>query len=268
MQIDDLDHLSNTYDHVYLSPHLDDTALSCGGSIAAQLAAGERVLSITLCSAAPNPAGPFSALADEFHGQWGLSPADAVAARLAEEHLAMDRLRLDYYLAGRLDAIYRFPQAYNTRESLFNQPAANDPLFADLAGLLRELAAGMPGATFYAPMGIGLHVDHLITHAASREALAGRVRFYEDLPYVAWAGTFGTRMAQLAGQPLESLARPIDATLPQKLHAIHAYASQLRELFGGPAGMERQISDYAASVAPAGAQYGERIWWLRGDGSL
>jgi len=42
-----------------------------------RIAAGERVLSITLCSAAPNPAGPFSALADEFHGQWGLSPADA-----------------------------------------------------------------------------------------------------------------------------------------------------------------------------------------------
>lgn len=175
----------------------------------------------------------------------------------------------DYYLAGRLDAIYRFPQAYNTRESLFNQPAANNPLFANLAGLLRELAAGMPGATFYAPMGIGLHVDHLITHAASREALAGRVRFYEDLPYVAWAGTFGTRMAQLAGQPLESLARPIERDAAAEA-ARHPCLRQpaARAVWRACGRWSGESGDYAASVAPAGAQYGEPIWWLRGDGSL
>ena len=40
----------NYYNHVYLSPHLDDIALSCAGRIAAQVAAGELVLVVTVFS--------------------------------------------------------------------------------------------------------------------------------------------------------------------------------------------------------------------------
>ena len=262
MQLETLAQLSDTYDHVYISPHLDDTALSCGGAIAGQIAAGQKVLSITICTAAPNPAGPFSALADEFHGQWRLTPEQAVAARLAEERVAMQRLALDHWWAGRLDAIYRFPQAYNTRESLFGTPDPRDPQFADLTALFGQLRERMPSARFYAPLGIGLHVDHLIVYATIRAVFGERVAHYEDLPYVAWPGRFETRMAQLAGRRLESRAVAIDATLGRKIDAIHAYASQLHELFGGGAAMEQQIGDYAASVAPDGARYGERLWWV------
>lgn len=263
MQLETIAQLNNSYDHVYISPHLDDTALSCGGAIAGQIAAGQKVLSITICTAAPDPAGPFSALADEFHGQWSLPPEQAVAARLAEERVAMERLDLDYWWAGRLDAIYRFPQAYNTRESLFNTPDPRDPQFADLTDLFGELRERMPQARFYAPLGIGLHVDHLIVYATIRAALGDDIALYEDLPYVAWPGCYQARMAQLAGQQLESRSVAIDATLERKVHAIHAYASQLRELFGGGAAMEQQIGAYAASVAPEGARYGERLWWVR-----
>lgn len=262
MQIETLAQLGDTYDHVYISPHLDDTPLSCGGAIAGQLAAGQKVLSITLCTAAPNPAGPFSALADEFHGQWGLTADQAVGARLAEEREAMARLGLDYWWAGRLDAIYRFPQAYNARESLFAAPDPSDPQFADLTELFGELRARMPRARFYAPLGIGLHVDHLIVFATIRAVFGEQVAHYEDLPYVAWPGRFEERMAQLAGYTLEPAAAAIDAALARKVHAIHAYASQLLELFGGPEAMERQIAEYAASVAPPGARYGERLWMI------
>jgi LmbE family N-acetylglucosaminyl deacetylase len=263
MQIETLDQLGNTYEHVYISPHLDDTPLSGGGALAAQLAAGQRVLSITLCTAAPDPARPLSALAEEFHSQWQLTAAQAVSARLAEEREAMARLPgLDYWWAGRIDAIYRFPEAYNTRESLFNTPDPRDPQFADLAELFSALRQRMPQATFYGPMGIGLHVDHLIAHTSLRSVFGNAVRFYEDLPYVAWPDTFDIRMAQLADAPRSAHAIAIDATLTQKIHAIHAYASQLYELFGGAEAMEQQIAGYAASVAPTGAHYGERVWQL------
>ena len=39
------------YTRVYLSPHLDDAALSCGGTIAAS---PDRALIITLCTAPPS----------------------------------------------------------------------------------------------------------------------------------------------------------------------------------------------------------------------
>lgn len=263
MQLETIDQIGDVYTHVYLSPHLDDAALSCGGAIAAQLAAGERVLVVTISTASPPPAGPFSALAQELHANWGLAADQAVAARLVEEHEAMRRLGVDYYWLGRLDAIYRYPEAYNTREALFSAPAPNDPLFIDLHTFFGALRERVPSATFYAPLGVGSHVDHLLTHAASRIALGAAVRLYEDLPYATAPGALDARMRQL-NEPASAAAITIDTTLAQKLHAVHAYASQLKELFGGPDAMERTMTAYAASVAPSGGRYGERVWQVGG----
>src|SRR6266545_1363225 len=155
MQLESFDQLNDAYKHVYLSPHLDDAPLSCGGAMAAHMAAGERVLVVTICTAAPPAAGPFSALAEELHTNWGLAADQAVAARLREERLAMERLGVDYFWVDRLDAIYRYPELYNRRESLFGTPAPDDPLFADLRKLFGELHQRLPSATCYAPLGIG-----------------------------------------------------------------------------------------------------------------
>jgi LmbE family N-acetylglucosaminyl deacetylase len=259
MQLEDFDQLNDVYRHVYLSPHLDDAPLSCGGAIAAHVAAGERVLVVTICTAAPPPAGPFSALAQELHANWGLAADQAVAARLREERLAMERLGVDYYWADRLDAIYRYAEAYHTRESLFSAPAHDDPLFADLRGFFGKLHEHMPNATYYAPLGIGSHVDHLITHSAIRDILGDAARFYEDLPYAVVPGATDQRLAQLTGI-VSATTIQIDDTLAQKLQSIHAYASQLKELFGEPKRMEQVMTDYAASILPHGGRYGERIW--------
>ncbi len=70
MQIQDFSQIQGAYDHVYLSPHLDDAALSCGGAIARHVAAGQRVLVVTICSAVPKARGSINPLADEFHGDW------------------------------------------------------------------------------------------------------------------------------------------------------------------------------------------------------
>jgi LmbE family N-acetylglucosaminyl deacetylase len=260
MQLENLERLNDAYKRVYLSPHLDDAPLSCGGAIAAYVAAGERVLVVTICTAAPPAGGPFSALAQELHANWGLAADQAVAARLREERLAMERLGVDYYWANRLDAIYRYPQAYNTRDSLFGTPAPDDPLFADLRAFIGKLHERLPNATYYAPLGIGSHVDHLIAHQALRDTLGITVRFYEDLPYAATTpGSLDQRLGQLAGT-VSATTIPIDATLAHKLHAIHAYASQFKELFGGPEAMEQVMTDYAAGLLPHGGRYGERIW--------
>ena len=40
-------------DHLYLSPHFDDAALSCGGQIATWTAAGQSVLVVTITGGDP-----------------------------------------------------------------------------------------------------------------------------------------------------------------------------------------------------------------------
>lgn len=251
------------YDHIYLAPHLDDAALSCGGAITQQRRAGERVLVITLCAGSPDPAVPLSSFASELHTAWHLSPAEVVPARLREDALAMQRLDVAYQWTGLLDAIYRYPAAYNNRETLFGIPAEADPLFAALHELCRTLHKTYPHATFYAPLGIGNHVDHLITHRVAHAVMGSHLVFYEDFPYVVKAEAREKRL-QLLDLPLTPHRSAIDAALPTKIAAIEAYASQLGELFGGRDGMMTTVESFARAVAPAGATYGEQHWVING----
>lgn len=252
------------YDDIYLSPHLDDAALSCGGAIAAQVAGGRRVLVVTLCTGVPDPGGPFSDLARAFHRAWGLGPAEVVAARLREDERAMAILGADHLWAGALDAIYRHPQAYNSREALFAEPAPDDPLLADLRALLAGLRGRVPAATIYAPLGVGSHVDHLQTFAAALDCAGDPLRFYEDLPYVARPGELERRLAALSGN-WRPVAPVCGVDLALKLGSVAAYASQLAELadsqLGRPAApgeatavMAASLTEYAAGVG------GERLW--------
>ncbi|MCP5190661.1 MAG: PIG-L family deacetylase, partial [Pseudomonadales bacterium] len=41
------------YDSIYLSPHLDDVPLSCGGQVYQETSAGRRVLVVTLVAGRP-----------------------------------------------------------------------------------------------------------------------------------------------------------------------------------------------------------------------
>lgn len=252
------------YAHVYLSPHLDDAALSCGGAIAAQTAAGQRVLVVNICTGAPSPDADFSALAREFHREWGLTPAQAVAARLREDAAALGTLGTDCLDVGMLDAIYRHPSAYNRRETLFNLPDEADPLMPAVRELVAALRERLPAAAFYAPLGVGLHVDHQITCRAALEAGIPGLALYEDIPYVMRAGELERRIAML-GLSLSPHTTPIAATLPAKIAAVTAYASQLAELANSQLGravappaaaevMAEALSSYAEKVG------GERLW--------
>jgi hypothetical protein len=78
--------LTNSYDLVCLSPHLDDAALSCGGELIMARQAGLRTLVVTVCTAVPPESQSYSALAVEFHAEWGLDHAEAVTYYLAYHH--------------------------------------------------------------------------------------------------------------------------------------------------------------------------------------
>jgi LmbE family N-acetylglucosaminyl deacetylase len=261
MHTEDLRQVHDVYDHVYLSPHLDDGALSCGGAIARHSAAGARVLVVTICTAAPPPEGPFSSFAEEMHRTWQLAPDKIVQARLHEDSLAMEHLAADSMWAGMSDAIYRRPDAYHSEETLFGEPAPDDPLLPTLRTFIQALRDRVPRATLYAPLGIGNHVDHQITYAAARAGAGKALAFYEDFPYVTWPGAFERRM-QALGDPFVSSTLDIDATLSRKIGAIAAYASQLGVLFGDAEQMSQLIKTYAEELRPEVGTYGERLWLL------
>ncbi len=249
-------HHASGYDQVYIAPHLDDAALSCGGRIALQADTGQRVLVVTICAGSPPPDAALSPFARYLHEAWALGD-DPLAQRRAEDAAALALLGCDGLHLDQLDAPYRVP-AYGEGDNWRGTPVANDPLLPAVQGIIDQLRRQQPGAQMYVPLGVGNHVDHQLVCAAGLTAhdVGANVVWYEDAPYAAKdPHAVDARLRVLADQFVPDVA-VIGAALAQKLGAIRAYASQLSELFGARSPDELMTS-YAAALAP---NYGERVW--------
>jgi LmbE family N-acetylglucosaminyl deacetylase len=247
------------YEHVYIAPHLDDAVLSCGGRIALQTDAGQRVLVVTICAGSPVAGTDLSPFAQYLHSAWALGD-EPVSLRREEDRRALEVLGCDGLHLDLLDAPYR-AAAYGERDAVFSSPAADDPLSMALDPILAQLYEQQPRACFYVPLGAGQHVDHQLVYAAGvrLHAQGADVVWYEDAPYAAKQPQAVTeRRAALPDQFVPEVI-PIDTTLERKLAAIGEYRSQLRELFGTMA-MEQVMTRYAALLGSGEHTFGERIW--------
>jgi len=253
---------------VFLSPHLDDAALSCGGLICSQALSGTPVLVVSIFAGLP-ALSSVSPLAAELHERWG-NTANPVGARLQEDRKAMRLLRADCLHLGYLDAIYRAESEsflYTADEELFAPPCPSDArLVAQIVSDLGSLLVA-EGNTLFAPLAVGNHVDHHLVRDAAL-ALASPslpVVFYEDYPYVERPGDLTEALDTISPATWKSDVRPLsEECLQTKTKAIAAYRSQLGTLFGGEERMARRVRDYALTVSP-NQEYGERYWRRTGD---
>lgn len=256
MHFRQLSEITQTYDLVCLSPHLDDAALSCGGTLVRARQAGLRTLVVTVCTAVPPAAQHYSALAVEFHGQWGLAHDDAVTVRHGEDLRAMQLLGVDSLWLDLDDAIYRMPDAYNTRETLFAEPRADDTLARDLPPLIQAVQAKIQAPRWLVPAGVGMHVDHLLVLNAAEQVLPrAALELYEEVPYALTPDFLATRRAML--QPVLHTT-PMGPALATKIAAVQSYESQMAALFGDPATVGSQLVTYHRAIgdgAPAERWY-------------
>jgi LmbE family N-acetylglucosaminyl deacetylase len=256
--------MTDFYPHVYLSPHLDDAVLSCGGLIHQQVVAGQRPLVITLFAGHP-PAEELSAFVQSLHARWG-DPVNVVATRRAEDQAALAVLGADYLRLDYPDCIYRGrghtgELYYTSSEALFGPVHPADAgLPAELATPLTELIPPGDGVTLYAPLTVGNHVDHQLTHAAARilSRQGWRVQFYEDYPYVETKGALAAALAARGIGHWQPVTVPLDEDdLTAKIRAIACYPSQLEGLFGSAEAMPGRVRSYVARVG------GERVGTLQ-----
>jgi len=245
-----LNEITTPYDLICVSAHLDDAALSCGGQLLAARQAGLRTLVVTACTAVPPVSASYSDLAVEFHREWGLDEAAAVTTRLGEDRHALAILGADDIWLNLDDAIYRMPQHYNSRETLFAMPHPSDQLAQQLVPILAQLATHNPQSTWLIPAGVGMHVDHLNVFAAARQVLGtANVRFYEEVPYALDASVIAYRRAMLT-PTLHASA--MGSYLAAKIAAVNCYASQMAALFGDPATMPDQLTAYHRAIGGDG----------------
>jgi LmbE family N-acetylglucosaminyl deacetylase len=255
--------------HVYLSPHLDDAVLSCGGGIDLHSASGARALVMTVF-AGEFGGGELSPFARLQHTYWG-DPPQPMALRRAEDRAALTLLDAEARHLDYLDAVYRAgPDGewlYSREEVLWQRVHPSDPMGQRGAQALADrLADQLPPrdqTTVYAPLGVGQHVDHQIVHAAARRLLemGYQVAFYEDYPYAEKPGATAAGVAAAGAGRWRIEAVSLRAEdMVAKTSALGYYRSQMFVLFGGAEVMPNRLWAFAASRVPQ-VCLAERIWW-------
>jgi LmbE family N-acetylglucosaminyl deacetylase len=172
-------------DWIYISSHLDDVALSCGGLVWEQAQAGDATAIWTVCAGDP-PDGPLSPFAEELHARWGVG-REAARQRRLEDQASCIHLGAEARHFSIPDCIYRRAPSGGAPLYASNQ-AIMGPVRPDEAGLLQtlgaELAEALPaGAILVCPLAIGGHVDHRLTRLAV-ESTGRRLWYYVDYPYI------------------------------------------------------------------------------------
>ncbi len=212
-----------------MSPHLDDAVLSCG-ALLAHLAGRHPVTVATVFTAAAPP--PWSLPARrQLRALGGIDAEDFFARRRAEDRDVLTGMGVAAVHLGFRDALFRRGRrgpAYPT----FRFDAARGRVATCDATLAAEVSARVagvvPAGVVLAPLGVGRHVDHLITRRAARE-LGGpaQVVYYSDFPYSQTAGP-EPGFVQRAGLAPQSWL----AGRAENAKRIAGYQTQFAGLFG------------------------------------
>ncbi len=183
---------------IILSPHLDDAVLSCGGLMSMMRHGVHTEVWTVFSSGAWR--GPYSPSALWLHGVTGIaSPIRLYRLRRSEDRRANRSLGAGWRHLSLLDAPYRKDERGNFLypSSLSVNPHPDDGATIDtIATILRRSLR--PDDTLLSPVAIGGHVDHVIVRQAAERAVAERVCYYPDFPYVHSLGDTQGQCASLS----------------------------------------------------------------------
>lgn len=225
---------------IYISPHLDDAALSAGGFIYEQTKADIPVEIWTIMCGYPPP-GELTLRAQVEHFQWGTGTAkETIDLRREEDVRAAGIVGAKPIHFDVPDCIYRRgPDGEGLYLDIFVQPHSGEAHLPD------EIAAAIaPGLTaddrVICQLGIGGHADHILVRQAA-ERLKRPLWYTADVPYV--FNQPGELAPQIAGMN-ESHYNITEAGLKAWIEASLAYESQLSSLFDSPKDLEEKIRTY------------------------
>lgn len=235
---------------IYLSPHLDDAALSAGGWIHEQTRLGIPVEIWTIMCGVP-PTTELSPLAQVLHYQWGMETAEQVVrGRRLEDENAARILGATVQHFDFLDAIYRQgKEGQWLYGDIFVDPLPDEE---DLPTRMAEAISARlkPDDKLVCQFGIGRHVDHVTARRAA-ELLGRPLLYVADIPYLFKSPE--ELPPQTAGMK-ETVERVSEAGLAVWQEAVGAYESQISSLFESPEEMREKMRQYWAE------KEGLRVW--------
>lgn len=236
--------------YIYLSPHLDDAALSAGGWIYDQTSQGNQVEIWTIMCGFPQTT-ELSEYAQSLHNEWGMSSAqEVVSGRRQEDINAANILGASVQHFDFLDCIYRRDRNNNwLYSSIFVEPLAQE---ADLPQQIADeiLKRLMPDDRLVAQFGIGKHVDHVTVRRAA-ELIHKPLLYVADIPYL-----FKTpeHLEEHKAGMKEKVELVSEAGIRSWSEAVLAYESQISMLFQNPDAVKNQVEAYCL------ANGGIKLW--------
>jgi LmbE family N-acetylglucosaminyl deacetylase len=228
---------------IYLSPHFDDVALSCGGLLWAQVQAGDSASIWTVCAGSA-PVSELSPFAQELHTRWQVGQ-NAIAQRRIEDLNSCQRLGAAYRYFSIPDCIYRRNPL--TGEFIYaSETSLNGPLqpgdTLTITALREELNHLITtDMVVVSPLALGSHVDHQLTRLAA-EGLDHSILFYADYPYVLRC------KEQVENMEWEGWVSQVFPLSQEALTAwqdsITAHSSQISTFWSNEIEMRRAIVEY------------------------
>lgn len=222
-----------------LSPHLDDAAFSCGGTLH-RLAQGgwDVTIATVFTGSVPDPRG--FALACQTDK--GLGPeVDYMALRRDEDAAAANALGIGIRHLPFREAPHR---GYGSAPELFAETRPDDSIVPDLSAALATLIAGTAPDLILAPQALGGHVDHVqVVRALGGLPPAAPILWWRDFPYSIRSATPKEPLRTLfAALPVVTVAFD-DAAQAAKRAACAAYTTQIGFQFGGADGLAARLAE-------------------------
>ena len=252
----------SSFDYIYISPHLDDVPLSCGGAICRQQAQGLNILVVTIFAGEPQP--PFSPFVQSVHRSWHAPEERPYQVRKQEERKAMALLGADYAWLDWLEILYRDPELSDANDFFWESgtpvvPLRDAALFTTLCAWLADASLAYPGVHFVVPLGLGMHRDHQFVFQAALNTLdRGRVLFFEDFPYATYYSK-DEFIEYVKPYDMSFVEVDISDYLDQRIAVSEAYQSQLPTLFYRASSFRELICSYTLEAGQRQRPI-ERYW--------
>ena len=234
---------------LFVSPHFDDVAFSCGGIAAALARAGWATTLLTVFTRSVRRPRGFALACQRDKGLD--ADTDYMALRTEEDNGAAALLAFESVV--RLDLLEAPHRGYESPAALFGPFQPKDDVVPELS---RRLATHIARYDLVlAPQALGAHVDHRrVRDACVANPGSAGIAWYRDTPYAIRDPQAEPAIPALAA--LGPVAIPLAAaSLGAKLEACAAYTSQLGFQFGGVPSMRQTLSDFADAE---GARFGAR----------
>jgi LmbE family N-acetylglucosaminyl deacetylase len=252
--------------HLFLSPHLDDAILSCGGYMHQLSTRGESVTCLTIMAGDPPTPLPDTPLVHELHGRWSIGE-NPVAVRRDEDRRAMRIVGAKARFLDIPDCIYRTAEGaalyVNGGADLFGDVHPNDPARAALA---RQNPPEFETIShLYIPLGAGHHVDHQLIVEWGL-ALANRnpqinVLIYTDYPYAEDEGAVQRAFEAFPLKLTPEIKLMDESDFETKAAAIREYRSQISTFWATADEMTIRLRQFMLKTGDG--QLAERYWRAR-----